>query len=305
MPQVIVVLNRALVARGRRKGLLWDEPAPLGTAGWDCCGPACPPCTALPRRHSPKHLPTVMDEHQPDHQPHQRPHAVSAPLHPLQGTSLGEGAALKGKAGGPGAAQPSSVVCKGPFPEGITVCPKGSRPPASHAAHPALQQSLATVLSGNLHGAKRDTADPQISFHALHRTAAPGSRQGTCHLCISSAFTTHHYLHRQVPGRAHSARHTVSPGPAGATTAVPAAVPPQPGERKTDLCKGQLMRKLFASRSVGSTGEEQGSSRVAGLSDDNKPAQPEHATSSNARLLPLFWENKRGTRPFLARSCLA
>lgn len=81
--------------------------------------------------------------------------------------------------------------------------------------------------------------------------------------------------------------------------------PPQPGERKTDLCKGQLMRKLFASRSAGSTGEEQGSSQVVRLSDDNKLAQPEHATSSNARLFPLFWENKRGTRPFLARSCPA
>lgn len=97
----------------------------------------------------------------------------------------------------------------------------------------------------------------------------------------------------------------MSLGPARATTAAPVTVPSQLGERKTDLCKGQLMRKLFASRSVGSTGEEQGSSWVAGLSDDNKPAQPEHATSSNARLLPLFWENKRGTRPFLARSCMA
>lgn len=64
------MLNRALIAQGRRKGLLWDEPAPLGTAGWHCCGPTCPPCTALPRRCSPKHLPTVMDEHHPDHQPH-------------------------------------------------------------------------------------------------------------------------------------------------------------------------------------------------------------------------------------------
>lgn len=99
--------------------------------------------------------------------------------------------------------------------------------------------------------------------------------------------------------------HMVSLGPARAITAAPTTVPPQPRERKTDLCKGQLMRKLFASRSAGLTGEEQGSSQVARLSDDNKPAQPEHATSSNARLFPLFWENKRGTRPFLARSCPA
>lgn len=33
MLQVIVVLNRAIIAQGRRKGLLWDEPAPLGTVG--------------------------------------------------------------------------------------------------------------------------------------------------------------------------------------------------------------------------------------------------------------------------------
>lgn len=99
--------------------------------------------------------------------------------------------------------------------------------------------------------------------------------------------------------------HMVSLGPARAIMAAPNTVPPKPGERKTDLCKGQLMRKLFASRSAGSAGEEQGSSQVARLSDDNKLAQPEHATSSNARLFPLFWENKRGTRLFLARSCPA
>lgn len=106
---------------------------------------------------------------------------------------------------------------------------------------------------------------------------------------------------RAGPHQAHGAQHMVSLGPARVTVAAPTTVPPTPGERKTDLCKGQLMRKLFASRSARSTGEEQGSSRVAGLSDDNKAAQPEHATSSNARLLPLFWENKRGTRPFLAQ----
>lgn len=123
-----MVLNRALIVQGRRKGLLWDELAPLGTAGWDCCGPTCPLCTPLPRRRFPKHLPTVMDEHHPDHQPHQSPYGASAPLLPLQGVSLGEGTELEGKAGSHGAALPFSAVYKGPFPEGITMCTKGPQP---------------------------------------------------------------------------------------------------------------------------------------------------------------------------------
>lgn len=121
-------------------------------------------------------------------------------------------------------------------------------------------------------------------------------------LCISSALTIQHHLQGQI-----SSRHMAHGEPAASQGhhGSPHHCPPQPGKRKTDLCKGQLMRKLFASRSAGSTGEEQGSSQVARLSDDNKLAQPKHATSSNARLFPLFWENKRGTRPFLARSCPA
>lgn len=195
--------------------------------------------------------------------------------------------------------------------------PKGPLPPlALHTAHPVPQQRLAMELSGNLHGTKKNIAESQISFHAAHGMAAPGPCQGICNLCISSALTIHHCggvcfcraPRHIITCRGRSPPRHMAHGEPGASQGhhgSPQHCSPQPGERKTDLCKGQLMRKLFASRSAGSTGEEQGSSQVARLSDDNKLAQPEHATSSNARLFPLFWENKRGTRLFLARSCPA
>lgn len=197
------------------------------------------------------------------------------------------------------------AVCKGSFPEGIPVpvCLKASLPPpALHTAHPAPQQSLATVLSGDLHGTKQNTAQSQISF-TLHMR---WQHLGHAKALATSTFPLPSPSIITCRGRS-PPRHMAygEPGASQGHHGSPHHCPPHPGERKTDLCKGQLMRKLFASRSAGSTGEEQGSSQVARLSDDNKLAQPEHATSSNARLLPLFWENKRGTRPFLARSCPA
>lgn len=69
-------------------------------------------------------------------------------------------------------------------------------------------------------------------------------------------------------------------------------------ERKVNICARASVRKLFTSPSLKLPGEEQGSARVVRLSDDNKAAQPKHATSSNARLLPLFWENKEKNKTF-------
>lgn len=211
-------------------------------------------------------------------------------LHPPQGKSLGEG-----KAGSPGAGQTFLEVCKGSFPEGIAVCPKGPLlPQALHTAHPAWPRCSQGICMGQSRVA-----------NLLPHCTRDGSTWAMPRHLLSLHFLRPH--HPSSPAGADllpGMWHTVSLGPARAIMC-PHLCPPQPGKRKTDLCKGQLMRKLFASRSAGSAGEEQGSSQVARLSDDNKLAQPEHATSSNARLFPLFWENKRGTRPFLARSCPA
>lgn len=171
----------------------------------------------------------------------------------------------------------ASPRSQGPHP---TCCPPCPTTLSGHRALTALssqyQPALTTV---KMQTAKQDTAEPQISYGMATpmRTRAPVS------------FLP---FHRRCP----------PPLPALLSHSQPPLTLP-PRERKADPCKGQLMRKLFASRSAIPAGEEQGSSWVVGLSDDNKAAQPEHATSSNARLLPLFWENKRGTRPFLARSC--
>lgn len=62
------------------------------------------------------------------------------------------------------------------------------------------------------------------------------------------------------------------------------------------------MRKLFTSPGLRLPGEEQGKIRVDGLSDDNKAVQPKHATSSNASLFPLFWENKHKNETFSGMS---
>lgn len=69
-------------------------------------------------------------------------------------------------------------------------------------------------------------------------------------------------------------------------------------ERKVRNCTRASVRKLFTSPSLRLPGEEQGNIRVGGLSDDNKAVQPKHATSSNASLFPLFWENKHKNETF-------
>lgn len=227
MPQVTVALNRALIARGRRKGLLWDEPAPLGTAVWGCCGPTCPPCTALPRRRSRKHIPTVTDEHHPDHQPHQSPrHHCTLPR-----ARVWE----KGKAGSPGAVQPSSVVCKGPFPEGITVCPKGPRPSAFTLPTPLRSRAWPRCSQGSCMGQNEIQQSPE----------SPSTpHTGWQHLGHDKALATSAFLLPSPStitcmGRSPTG-HTVSPGPAGATTAVPTTVspPPSPGSGKRISGKG-------------------------------------------------------------------
>lgn len=69
-------------------------------------------------------------------------------------------------------------------------------------------------------------------------------------------------------------------------------------ERKVKIFARASVRKLFTSLSLKLPGEKQGSTRVVRLSDYNKAAQPKPKTSSNARLFPLFWENKEKNKTF-------